>query len=162
MSLHIVNWKYADVGTAVAAETMAQGQVCYVDASGVNRQLNLLGDTDDSLALPGNLAVVMKVSSDPNEVDSSTVDARLGSRVVTISTGDLVMEVRSGAKIRYTADLLHSGIDGRTTAGTTPAIGDALGINGSKWCAWGDNKIGSTVFARVHKVFGTDVVVELL
>lgn len=165
MPLHIANWKYADIGTAVAAEAMDQGSVCYVDANGVNRQLNLLGDSDDAQAVNGKLAVAMKVSSDPNEVDSSTAPARLGSRVPTIAAGDLVMEVRPGALIRYTADLLDDGLDPSTTAGTTPAIGDALGIKGSKWCAWADNAIGGTAavaFARVHKVYGTDVVVELL
>lgn len=164
MPVHIANWKYADIGTAVAGADMAQGQVCKVGASGVNRTLTPLGDADDALVLSGNYAVAVQVSIDPNEVDSSTAPARLGTRIEEIKSGELVMECRKGTILRYTADLLDDSLDaGR--GGATPAIGDALGIQGGKWAtiaAATSSGIATPVVGRVHKVFGTDVLVELV
>ena len=163
MPVHVTNWEEADIGTAVAAANMDQGSVCVVDGSGLNRRLTVLGNSDDSLVVSGNVAVAQKVSADPYEVDSSTALARLGSRISTILKDDLIMEIRKGAKIRYTVDLLDASLD-PDNGGATPAIGADLGIHDGKFStvSAAGTGITSPVVGRVHKVFGTDVVIELV
>lgn len=165
MPLHVVNWKYAQVLTAVAAADMDQGQVCAVGGTGANRELTPLADTDDALVLAGNYAIAMKVSTDPAAVDESDAPARLGSRLNDeISTGDLIMECRRGSLVRYTADLLDDSLN-PAALGTTPAIGDDLGIAGGKpatIAAATSSGIATPVVMRVHNVVGTDVIIELL
>ena len=167
--LHVTNWTVADIGTGVAAADMAQqGLVCKVTDDGSGRRLmTVLADTDDALVLAGNYAIAMKVDTDANQVDE--VDANVdtdvtGDRRVMIKEDDLIMEVRRGAKVEYSADLLHDSLN-PAAAGTTPSVGDALGISGGKFAtiaAATSAGIASPVVARVHKVFGTNVVIELL
>lgn len=164
MGIQITNWKYADVGTVVAATDMGQGQLCKIDGLGLNRRATILTDTDDALVLSGNYCMVLKVGTSDEEADVSTVPARFGTRLVGIFAGDLVAEVRKGAKVRLTADLLDASLD-PARSGTTPAVGAALGISGGRLstiAAATTSGIATPVVARVHKVFGTDVIVELV
>lgn len=164
MPVHVVNWTDAEIGSAVAGANMDQGVVCLVTASGTNRELNVVLDTEDADVLPGNYAVAMKMSSDPDFVDSSSAAAATGDRTDPILAGDVIMEVQRGAILEYTADLLDDSLDpGR--GGATPAIGDDLGIQGGKWAtitAATSSGIASPVVARVHKVFGTRVQIRLV
>lgn len=169
--LQVTNWKYADIGTGVAAAAIAQGAICKVTDSSGKRLLTQLLDTDDALvgvagiSLTGNFAVAMKISTDANEVTSSTVPARLGTRIPAIATGDVIMEIRRGAKLEYSADLVDASLD-PARAGATPAVGDSLGIKGGLWSTFAAaTPTGiqpSPAVARVHKVFGTNFVVELV
>jgi len=177
--IHVVNWKYADIGTAVAGANMAQqGMVCKVTASGANRVLTPISDTEDALINTasgaqawGNYAVAMKVDTDAFEVDGDNADGLTIDRVLTgdrrvkISNNDLIMEVRRGAKIEYSADLLDASLD-PARSGATPAVGDQLGIKGSLWSTFAAaTPTGiqpAPAIARVHKVHGTNVVIELV
>jgi hypothetical protein len=170
--IHVTNWKYADIGTAIAAADMAQqGLVCKVTDNGDGRRLmTVLLDTDDALVLEGNYAIAMKVGTDAEEVDgvhpdvangvtALTVPAPTRDREVTILAGDLIMEVRRGAKVEYSSDLLDAQL-----VAAPPTVGLALGIQAGKWTTVADAATGiaSPVIGRVHKVFGTNVVIELL
>lgn len=162
---HITNMKYADLGTAVAGEAIAQGQICIVtDHGDGRRELNIAGDTDDALVLAGNYAVAMKFTTDANEVNSSTADSSTGSRLATIAEDDVILEVRRGSKIEYAAAELGASLDpGR--AGTTPGVGDDLGVSGGYWAtiaAATSAGIATPVIGRVSEVFGTSVRIELL
>jgi hypothetical protein len=83
--------------------------------------------------------------------------------LVTIASGDQVVEVRSGAIIEYSADLLDDSLN-PAAGGATPTVGDALSMKGSKWCSAGAGGAltPTSPVARVFKVFGTRVLVELL
>jgi len=161
----ITNMKYADLGTAVAGGTIAQGQICIVtDHGDGRRELNVAGDTDDALVLAGNYAVAMKFTTDANEVNASTADASTGSRLATIAVDDIILEVRRGSKLEYTAAELGASLDpGR--AGATPVVGDDLGVASGYWAtitAATSSGIASPVIGRVSEVFGTSVRIELL
>ena len=162
---HITNMKYADLGTAVAAGTIVQGQICIVtDTTTGRRKMTVAADTDDALVLAGNYAVAMKFTTDAAEVNSSTASASTGSRLPTIATDDVILEVRRGAKIEYAAAELGASLDpGR--AGATPVVGQALGVSGGYWAtiaAATSAGIATPVIGRVNEVFGTTVRIELL
>lgn len=169
--IHVTNWKYADIGTGVAAAAMSQqGLVCKVTDDGAGRRLlTPILDTEDALVLAGNYAVALKVDTDPNEIDFAnpdglTVPGATRDRSVTIAADDLVMECRAGTKLEYSADLLDNSLN-PAQGGTTPTVGQDLGISGSKWAtiaAATSAGIATPVVGRVHKVFGTSVVVELV
>ncbi len=168
--IHVTNWKYADIGTGVAAAAMSQqGLVCKVTDDGDGRRLlTVIGNAEDALAVPGNYAVALKVDTDANEIDFDNPDGLLvpdptRDRSVAIREGDLVMECRAGTKLEYSADLLDAALDpGR--GGTTPTVGQDLGVQAGFWTTIADAATGiaSPVIGRVHKVFGTSVVVELV
>lgn len=175
--IQVTNWKYADIGTGVAAANQAvQGMVCKVTDSSGKRLLTVLTDTDDALVFSatyvnsGNYAVAMKVDTDANEVDFANPDGLAASvgtanRFVTIRAADLIMEVRRGSKIEYSADLVDASLD-PARSGATPAVGDSLGVKGGKWAtvaaATATGIMPVPAIARVHKVFGTNFVVELV
>lgn len=159
---HIVNMKEADLKTATAAGTHSQlGMVCKVTGTAGARVLTPLTDTDDALVLMGNYAVAMKYSADGNEATSSTVPSALGSRIATITAGDIVLECRRGTIIEYkTAEL------GSSLQGAFPTVGQDLGIASSLWstiAAATTSGIATPVVGRVHQTFGTaSVQIELL
>lgn len=162
---HITNMKYADLGTGVAAATIVQGQICIVTDNGAGKRLlTVAADTDDALVLAGNYAVAMKFTTDAAEVQSSTASAATGSRLATIAADDLVLEVRRGAKIEYTAAELGASLDA-ARGGATPTVGQALGVSGGYWAtaaAATSAGIATPVIGRVNAVFGTTVRIELL
>jgi hypothetical protein len=166
---HIANMYYADLLTAVAGETLALGDVVKVVATATGqRKLMKLANTDDNIP-GGNYAVVMKYSAIQNQVESSTVPARLGSRIETIETGDLVLECRKGTMLEYDAAELGNSLN-PATAGTLPTVGDALGVLAAKFetvaAATTGTGVTAPVIGRVHKVHGTGatakVVIELV
>lgn len=163
MGFHIANYYDAPRYSARAGETMTIGMVVKVSLFGTGeRKLMKLLDADSAELVAGKYGVVAKVSGEPNLVDTSTAPARLGSRVISIASGDHVVEVRRGAIMEYTADLLHASLN-PGSGGATPAVGDALGIKDSLWCtAATGGAITSPVAGRVFRTFGTRVLVELV
>lgn len=163
MPIHIANWYEADRRSAKAGETITQGMVVKVsDWGNGERKLLKLADGDAALLVNGGYGVVMKISTDPGQVSTSTAPAALGDRTITIVSGDQVIEVRRGAIVEYSADLLHSSLD-PARSGATPVTGAALAIKSSQWCTTGTGSaITSPVVGKVFRVFGTKVLVELV
>lgn len=161
--IHIANFLESDRLSAKAGETMTQGMVVKVrsDLKG-GRELMKVANGDSALLVAGNYAIIYKVSTEAAQVISSTAPAALGDRTVTIVSGDQVVEVRRGAKVEYTADLVDASLD-PARAGTTPTPGDKLEIVGALWCKAGtSSSITSPICGRVLRVFGTNFVVELV
>lgn len=163
MPINIANYFDADRRSAKAGETITMGMVVKVsDWGNGERKLLALTDSDSALLVNGKYGVAYKVSADPQQVASSTAPSSLGSRLVTISSGDAVVEVRRGAIIEYSADLLHSSLD-PARGGTTPTVGQDLAIKSSQFCTTATGSaITSPIVARVFRVFGTKVLVELI
>lgn len=163
MGFHIANYYDAPRYSARAGETMTVGMIVKVDPyTGGERKLMKLLDGDAAELVAGAYGVVAKVSGEPNLVDTSTAPSRLGSRIIAIASGDHVVEVRAGAIMEYTADLLHDSLD-PAAGGLTPVATQALGVKDSLWCAASvGSAITSPVIGRVFRVFGTRVLVELL
>ena len=160
--IHVTNWKYADIGTGVAAADMDQGTICLVSNSSGKRLLTPVLDTDDANTLAGVYCIAMKIGTDADQVDSSTANVTVtGDRTVNIKANDVIMEVRRGAKVEYSADLLDDTLN-PAQGGTTPVAGATLGILGGKWCAVGSNALTGVRIGVVDHVRGTNVVVELL
>lgn len=163
MPLHIANLLEADRRTATAGETMDMGMVVKVQSDNAGgRYLMKLADGDSALAVSGNVGVVYKVGTDAFQVDSSTVPTEFGSRLVTIASGDLVVEVRKGAILEYSLDLLHSSL---TSSGVQNCIpGEKLEIKDSTFCKAGTSgAITSPIVGRCYGLRGTTtVLVELV
>lgn len=164
MPIHIANFYEADRRTAVAGENMTQGMVVKIDqsASGERRLYKLL-NTDSAELVAANYAVVAKFSVDPDQVESTTAPSPTRDRTtVNVLSGDMVVEVRRGSIIEFSADLLHSSLD-PARSGATPAATDTLAIKDSLFCKTDvASAITSPVVARVYKVYGTAVLVELV
>lgn len=164
MAVTVLNWYDADRRTVVADEAMAIGDVVKVvtNADG-QRHITKLGDTDDALALSGNIGIVFKVAGTADSVQESTAAAATGDRTVSIASGDLVTLVRK-AIVEYNADELHASLD-PDNSGTLPAVGADLGVSGSKFstiAAATSAGIASPVIARCYMLNGTKVAVELV
>jgi hypothetical protein len=161
--LHIANYFECDRVSAVANSALVIGSVCKVTDDGKGqRLLTPLTATGD--LVKGKYCIVTKESVDPFEVTDSTIPATLaGNRIVTIASGDNVLELRRGVKVEYSADLLDDSLN-PANGGATPLVGDQLAIKGSKWAASGaSGVVGSSAgTGEVFRVFGTHVIVELL
>lgn len=154
--LHIANFYDCDRLSAVAGEAgLVPGMVVKVGDNGAGeRSLTKLGDGEAAQALAGKVAVITKELIDPDEVVSSTAPSEAGSRIVSIASGDAVLELRRGAKLEYPLDLLHSSLD-PSRGGTLPVVGAALGVKDSLFCASGQaGAITSPVIGRVLRVHG--------
>lgn len=151
----IANFWESERRTARAGESMQQGAVCKVSDwnDGQRKLLKVAGG--DTIT---GASVAYKVGTDPLQVESSTANTTLlGSRVVTIVSGDYIVEVRGRAYLEYSTDLLHSSL------ATPPAVGTALGILAGQWCtAATGSAVTSPVCGRVFRYFGTRLIVELL
>lgn len=165
MPINVANFFEADRRSAVAGEAIDQGmiiQMSHFDDVPGTRKAMRLGNGDVLFLVPGLYAVAYKVSNDPDQVASTTASTATGVRTVTIASSDAIVEVRPGAMIEYTADLLDDSLN-PAEGGTTPIPGDALEIVGSKWCEIGTaSAITAPLVGRVFRTFGTSVVVELL
>ena len=160
--INIANFFEADRRSATAGEDMTMGMLVKVSDDGAGgRTVMKLLDADAALLVAGNYGVVYKVSADADQVHTSTASAVTGLREVTVSSGDAVVEVRRGAIVEYSADLLHSSLDA-AREGTAPTVNDALEIKSSQWCEVGTGSAITTVVGRVFKVFGTRVAVEIV
>lgn len=166
-TLHIANYFDCDRLSAVAGEAMTPGMIVKVtgNAAGERKLMKLL-DADSAQVVAGKYAVVTKEMIDRDEVESSTAASDTGSRIVSIASGDAVLELRKGTKIEYSPDLLDDSLN-PGASGALPGVGDALAIKGSKWCASGTGgAIATPVAGRVLRVFGSGttakVVIELV
>lgn len=166
MKLHIANYFDADRRSAKAGEDIGIGDVIKIEDDGVGGRRAMKATVIADL-VPGTCGVAFKVSADPLQVTASTVNADsradLGSRIVTILSGDQMVEVRRGAILEYSADLLDASLD-PARGGTTPSVGAQLNVKASKWCAVGTSGqvIPAAPIAKVFRTFGTKVLVELL
>lgn len=155
--LNIANYVEADRRSAKAGATITQGQVCYVqdDGSG-NRWLFPVLDTDAAKLLPGNYGIAFKVSTDPDQVHTTSLStgqlAELGDRRISIASGDWIVECGQGTKMEYSADLLHTSLD-PDNGGALPTVNAAVHLKGGKFCAVGTGgAISSPVTGRVASV----------
>jgi len=162
--VNITNFQDADRRSATAGETMSLGMVTYAkaDANG-HRFLMKLGNGDSAKAVVGNIGVVFKVSTDPYQVETTTVNTTLlGDRRVAIASGDAVVEVRRGAILEYDPTELDNTLN-PATAGTLPKAGDVLAVVGSKFCnPSAGSAIVSPVIGRCFDLRGGKVLIELV
>lgn len=167
MAVTILNYFDADRRSVSAGEAMTIGDVVKVVVSGTSRSVTKLGDADDALALPGNVGVVFKVSTDPNQVVESAASANAavtGDRIPSIASGDAVVICRAGTIIEYNASELDDSLN-PDAAGVLPTVGQDLGVSGSKFAtiaAATAAGIASPVIARCYQVIGSKVAVELV
>lgn len=159
--LQIANYFECDRTSAVAAAAMPLGTVVQVSDDGAGQRfLAPLAATP----VAGAYGIVTKESVDPFEVTDSTVPQELaGSRIPVIASGDAVLELRRRVKVEYSADLLDASLD-VSRGGATPKVGDKLAVKNGMWAAAGASGIvaGSAGIGEVFRVFGTNVMVELL
>lgn len=162
MLLHIANFLEADRRTAVAGEDLALGAIVKIseDASG-NRKAVKVGANGDLVA--GKIAFAFKVSSDPLQVTASTVPSELGTRIVTIKSGDFIVEARKGTIMEYDPSLLHASLD-PARGGTLPNAGDSIAIHPTAAlpCAVGTGGALTTVVLACYNKVNGKVRVELL
>lgn len=159
MAFNIANFFDAPRFSARAGETMDHGNVVKVlDWGNGERKLMKLANSDAASLSGDKYAVVTKFSTDANQVQSSTAPSRLGSRIVTISSGDHVVEIRKGAILEYSTDLLHASI-----VSTPPVVGDGLTVKDSLFCIAGTaGQASAQVVGRVFRIFGTKYLIELV
>jgi hypothetical protein len=168
--MHIANYQDAPRWSCVAAADMDLGEVVKITTGAVTGQryaarVTAAGDVQK----PGLWGVVMKISADPFQVSTSNVNTDLGNRVVSVKSGDAVVQVAAGAIVEYDPSLFHSSLD-PSNGGTTPTVGDSLGVNTTgttaKWstaAATSLSGVGTTInVARVFRTFGTKVLVQLV
>ncbi len=170
--MQIANLYDAPRWTGIAATDLDLCEVVKVTTGAVTGQRYLARVTaSGDVQKPGLWGVAWKVSSDPYQVSTSlsTVPTRLGSRVVTILSGDAIVQVGVGAIIEVDASMLHSSLDANNS-GVTPTVGQSLGIatSGSKAkfstaASTSLAGVGTTIHvARVFRTFGTKLLIELV
>jgi hypothetical protein len=165
MLLHIANYFDADRRSAIAGNDLSMGAVCKVTADSNNeRVLNAVTVTGD-LANIGAYGVAFKVSSDPLQVDTSTVPtAFLGDRTVSIKSGDRIVEVRRGAILEYAPSILDASLD-PARSGALPVAGATLAVKPTTGlpCSVGaGSAITTPVVLRCYNVVNGKVRIELL
>lgn len=163
MLIHVANYFEAERRSAVASGVLPLGGVTVATqgTSSAERSLALVA-SDADLAKTGQVGIVIKVSSDPLQVDSSTVPTELGSRLVAIKAGDRVVECRPGSIVAYDPSLLDASLD-PARAGALPTVGQSLGVKAGLPCTLGAS--GALIAAPVLKVYdivGGKVRIELL
>lgn len=165
MRLQIANFFDAPRRTAVAGESIPVGAVIKISAAtDGSRKAMTLTDSDSAQLVYGKYGVAVKVSALQYQVTQTLfgVPADWGNRIVTISSGDYIVEVGRGAILDYEVALLHDSLN-PANGGTLPAAGDALAVKGGLFCAASTNgAITSPVVARVFDVLGGRVRIELV
>lgn len=164
MLLHIANYFDSSRRTAIAGEAIPLGSVIKLSAApNGDRLAQVVADADSALLVAGNYGVAMKISTERLQVTkTSNVPQDWGSRLVTIASGDAIMEVARGAILEYDPSLLHTSLN-PAAGGALPAVGAALAVKGGKFCAAGTSgAIASPVIARVHGLVGSKVRIELV
>ncbi len=162
MLLHIANYMDAERRTVKAGEVIAMGQVIKIGNVAGVRTATWVRDAEATSMVQGRVGVAFKVSDDALNVATSTVPVDFaGSRLTTIASGDLMVNVTAGAIMEYDVSLLHSSLD-PARAGVLPVAGDALGVKDGLFCrANVASAIISPVFGRVYDLLGGKVRVEL-
>lgn len=158
MAFHIANFFDAPRFSARAGETLEPGDLVKVlDWGNGERKLMKLSSSDAASLSGDKYAVVTRFTGEPNVVSSSTIPARLGSRIVTISSGDHVVEVRKTAILEYSLDELDASLQS-----TPPTVNQELTSKGEKFCAVGTaGQNSGKVVGQVFRIFGTRYLIEL-
>lgn len=167
--LHIANYFEAPRLTVNAAVDLDLGEVIKVVTGAVTgaryaQRVTAAADVQKA----GQWGVAMKISADPFQVSSSTVSSALGDRIVTIASGDAIVQVGAGAIIEFHRSLFHDSLD-PDRSGVLPVVGDSLGVATSSSKARFSSaasssltNVGTTIHvARVFRTFGTKVLVQL-
>jgi hypothetical protein len=168
--LHVANYQEARRYTAIANATLQLGEIIKIVAGATAgtryaARSTAVGDVQKTTLW----GVVMKISSDAQQVASTTASAATGDRTVTIASGDAVVQVGAGAVIEYHQALLHDSLD-PDRGGVTPLVGDSLGIATSgSLCRWTTaastsyTNVGTTIHVgRVFRTFGKKVLIQLV
>src|SRR4051812_14526622 len=126
MLLHVANYFDAERRSAVAGNDLAMGAVCAVTTnSSGDRVLNTITVVGD-IQKTGAYGIALKVSPDPLQVDVTSVPVELlGNRVVTIKSGDRIVECRRGSIMEYSPTICDASLD-PARAGALPNAGDSL------------------------------------
>ena len=164
--IHIANMTEANRRTVRALADMDIGDVISIidDGAGGRAAIPL---TSSGQLVAGACAVAMKFSADPLQVHESTVNTDsgrdLGSRILTIESGDLIVACYEGTILEYPADELHPSLNA-AVGGTTPDATDALSIDSasSKFATVASGDIDSPILGRVYSVFGTKILIQLV
>lgn len=163
MLIHVANFFEADRRSAVAAGVIPLGSVCVATqgTTAASRSVTPV-TTDADIAKTGAVSIVIKVSSDPLQVDSSTVPTELGNRLVAIKAGDAVVECRAGSIVAYDPSLLDASLD-PARAGTLPVVGVLLGVKAGLPCALGAaSALIAAPILKVYDIVGGKVRIQLL
>lgn len=162
MLVHVANWYEADRRSATAGAALPMGGVCVATGDANNNRVLNVAASDADLAKTGQVSIVIKVSSDPLQVDKSTVPSEMGNRIVTIKSGDAVVECRAGSIIEYAPEALDASLD-PARGGTAPVVGQKLGVKAGLPCSLAAS--GALIAAPILEVYnlvGGKVRVELL
>jgi hypothetical protein len=164
MLISIVNYFESDRRTAFAAADMALGSICKVTANANGDRLMTTAPVQADLQKVGAYAIAFKVSADPLQVDVTSVPVEyLGNRVVSIKSGDAIVEVRRGAIVEYDPSLLDASLD-PARSGVLPTDGATLAVSatGLPCTTAAVGAITSPVILRCYNVVGGKVRIELL
>jgi hypothetical protein len=153
MLISIVNYFESDRRTAFAAADMALGSICKVTANANGDRLMTTAPVQADLQKVGAYAI--DVTSVPVEY--------LGNRVVSIKSGDAIVEVRRGAIVEYDPSLLDASLD-PARSGVLPTDGATLAVSatGLPCTTAAVGAITSPVILRCYNVVGGKVRIELL
>lgn len=160
MLLHVVNFYEAPRFTAKAAAAIDLGAVIKISDDGKGGRLaTQVADADSASLVAGKYGLALKVSADPLQVTASDVStSEFGSRVVSIASGDFIVECRKGTIMEYDPSLLHASI----TASNVVA-GEVLAVKGGKFCKVGTaGSIAAPVVGVVYNVHNGKVRIELV
>jgi hypothetical protein len=158
MAINIAQFFEADRLSVTAGEAMAQGQVVSLENNGGLRKVMIVDNAND--LVPGGAGVVVKFSTDPDAVDSSTAPSSWGSRIETIALGDDVVLVSDGY-ITYDAADVDATLD-PDRGGVLPTVKQRLGIKAGKWSTVGaSGAIATPTIARVWEVAGKKITIKL-
>lgn len=162
MKLSIANYLDADRRSAIAGEDLALGAIVKVAGNAKNERVLTAVTAQADLQAVGKYAIAFKVSSDPLQVSASTVPSEMGTRLVSIKSGDHIVECRRGTIMSYDPSLLDASLD-PARAGTLPTVGAALAVlNGLPCGAAAVGAITSPVVLRCYDIVNGQVRIELL
>jgi hypothetical protein len=162
MKIAIVNYLDADRRTAIAGAQLPLGSICKVAADAKNNRVLTAVTQSSDLQNVGAYAFAFKVSSDPLQVTSSTVPSELGNRIVSIASGDMIVEARRGTIMEYDPSLLDASLD-PARAGALPVAGATLAVKNGLPCSVGAaSAITTPVVLRCYNVVNGKVRVELV
>lgn len=163
MLLHVANYFEADRRSAVAGNDLPMGSVCAVTTNAAgDRVMNAVTVVGD-LAKTGAYGIALKVSADPLQVDVTSVPVELlGNRVVTIKSGDRIVECRRGSIMEYSPTICDASLD-PARAGALPIAGDSLGVKAGLPCTLGagGGALISTLVLRCYNVVNGKIRIEL-